>query len=291
MTPPEAPSQTRYLSLAITFHLDPPVSGDVAYKCGQEVAEAIQGEGAMSSTDDDNPGLIAWRIPVQAAPWTTHEDLLAALHRATLDHMEGPSRTRHVRLEELSAVTVEELARQARNRRPDLVGIDEFREILAPDGSDILSRQRFYQLQQRPDFPRPLHRGIWIRQIATDYARGRNRTVGRPPGTPARSPQPVIGADGQEHCPVCSAAVERDEPIDVTTRADAEAGRRPTQPGLWRCPNGCDPRERLADEPHVAVEHGPGGNVARCTVCGAAAGTDSGHAPPAIEHDPGCGAV
>lgn len=44
-----------------------------------------------------------------------------------------------------------------------------------------------------------------------------------------------------DRCPVCGGPVDV-EHVDVTTRPDARAGRRPTIPMRWSCPEGCDPR-------------------------------------------------
>ncbi len=135
----------------------------------------------MTTTDADRPGYVAWRLPYRPTdPWHDASAAAEALQIAVRDLLD-PGPGFQLTVEEVGVITVEELTRQARNRRPDLVGVDEFREILAPAGQDTLSRQRFYQLRDRPDFPRPIHRGIWLRHVAQEYADGRNTSAGRPP--------------------------------------------------------------------------------------------------------------
>lgn len=245
---PTPPSD--HLALTITVHVDPPLpDGDTAHRVGQQLANLLAGSGAATShATDEAPDRITWMVPLEDED-AELVDLLRATDTFARDLLAREG-ARTVQVLALEAVDSGELQRRGeqRARGLDQVGIDEFRELLAPPGQERISRQRFYQLRDRADFPQPVRRGLWQREVARQFADGRRRH-------PDPTPSPVVD-DAGARCPVCQVPVERDEPIDVTTRADAQAGRSPTQLGRWSCPNGCDPR---AGTPGLGAPRAQGG--------------------------------
>ncbi|MEK6443553.1 hypothetical protein [Pseudonocardia sp. T1-2H] len=73
--------------------------------------------------------------------------------------------------------------RLARPSTPDVIGLDDFLELLGTGGKP-LSRQRLHQLRETdPAFPKAVARGVWLRTPAERYAAARNTRTGRPPKT------------------------------------------------------------------------------------------------------------
>ena len=119
--------------------------------------------------DDDTP-LASWTAltgPVQP------DDLggvIAAVHDIATAGVRAAG-VAEVVVHELSATSDEELTRKGRTReRAQLVGVDEFREMLARDGADRIGRTRFWELMGLPEAPKAVARGKWTRHQAEAFA-------------------------------------------------------------------------------------------------------------------------
>lgn len=172
-------------ALTVTAHVDPPLADDLTL-ARRVTAEHLPGaRPVMASGGDqaDGPHLASWTVLLDPTDSTPPHAALAALHAGLCDAVHAAGSSFH--LEELTAVTTEHLARQARTReRAQLVGVEELRSMLARDGEQRLGRTRLYELLHREDAPKPVRPGKWTRHQAEAFAAV---VKGRPgPGRPSR---------------------------------------------------------------------------------------------------------
>ncbi|MEV1295236.1 hypothetical protein [Pseudonocardia sp. NPDC049635] len=174
--------------LTLTLHTDPPLDDNNVRDIGRRVTDNIDGARIVMTSHgqgaDDDAHLASWTVLAGSTDARGVAAALAELHRVALDavHALGVMR---VAVEELSATSDAELTRKARAReRAQLVGVDEFCEMLARPGEAPLSRSRFYELvKATPGFPEPVRPGRWTRhQAEAAAAELRDRPgPGRPP--------------------------------------------------------------------------------------------------------------
>lgn len=173
-------------TLTLSARLDPPLDGETIWTVGMRVGEQhLGGRPVMTSHGEDEagPGWASWTVIAKELDPDAAPDVLAVLDREVRAAVRAEGVTSFV-VEELAATSVATLEWQARMRDATrLVGVEEFRELLARDGQERIGRTRFYELAATPEFPRPVRRGLWTRHQAVAYAaeaRDRPRQ-GRPP--------------------------------------------------------------------------------------------------------------
>ncbi|WP_139324245.1 MULTISPECIES: hypothetical protein [unclassified Pseudonocardia] len=175
--PPAEQSTQPLLSLSLSLHLDPPTVDDLT-ELVDGIARRFDPDAGrpMSSWSTDSPRswislTLPYRVPVDRASWSL-ADLLAELTEAA--RRELGRRGRHGSVAGVEALTMGEVDRRIRERPgpPDVVGIDECREILGYPKKPI-SRARFYQLAERDGFPSALVRGVYYRASMEQYAADR----------------------------------------------------------------------------------------------------------------------
>jgi hypothetical protein len=171
------------LTLALTLSADihPPLAGpQAAQQLGREIARRSDAKLVGTSLSEDH-GRVSWTV-LRARTDGAYSYPLLELERAVhavvreADGWEGAL----IRPTELRALAVDEIDdRPDEPTIPDLVGVDEFAELLG------VNRARFYQLRDRPDlgFPGPVARGVYLRASAEQYAQDRARRLGRQAAT------------------------------------------------------------------------------------------------------------
>jgi hypothetical protein len=169
------------LTLTMSADIDPPLAGpQAAQQLGREIARRSDAQLAGTSLSPDH-GRVSWTVRrprsegAYSYPLLELERTVHAVVRET-EGWEGAL----IRPTELRVLTADDVDdRPDEPSIPDLVGVDEFAELLG------VNRARFYQLRDRPDlgFPGPVARGVYLRASAEQYAQDRARRLGRQAAT------------------------------------------------------------------------------------------------------------
>ncbi|GAA3081681.1 hypothetical protein GCM10010464_52260 [Pseudonocardia yunnanensis] len=165
------------LTLSLSADIDPPLAGpQAAQQLGREIARRSDATLAGTSLSADH-GRVSWTV-LRPRTDGAYAHPLLELERtvhAVVREVQGWERAL-IRPIELRVLTVDDIDdRPDEPTIPDLVGVDEFAELLG------VNRARFYQLRDRPDlgFPGPVARGVYLRASAEQYAQDRTRRLGR----------------------------------------------------------------------------------------------------------------
>jgi hypothetical protein len=168
------------VTLTLSADIDPPLAGpQAAQELGREIARRSDAKLAGTSLSEDH-ARVSWTV-LRPRPDGAYSYPLLELERAVhavvreADGWEGAL----IRTAELRARTADEIDQRVAPTIPDLVGVDEFAELLG------VNRARFYQLRDRPDlgFPGPVARGVYLRASAEQYKQDRDRRLGRSTAT------------------------------------------------------------------------------------------------------------
>ena len=163
------------LTLNLSAEIDPPIAGpEAAHQLGREIARLADAQLAGTSMAIGT-GRVTWTV-LRHKPDDGNSYALLDLERAVhtvvrqTDGWEGA----RIQTIDLRARTNDEVARQvAQPSIPDLVGVDEFAELLG------VNRSRFYVLRDRPGFPTPIAKGVYLKVMAEQYAQERAEQLGR----------------------------------------------------------------------------------------------------------------
>lgn len=176
---PNAERTTQPLSLSLTLHLEPPLEGDprvlVDAIAARFDAGAPSGPASTHRTEGPHDYVSLtwpWRPPAHLAD----HDLAMHLDGLALAAVKAAAEWDITAVVTgLEALTMAEVDRRIREHPgpPDVVGIDECREILGQPGEPI-SRARFYELAKREEFPTPMRRGVYFRAAMVRYAAERH---------------------------------------------------------------------------------------------------------------------
>ena len=183
------PPLTAPLMLSITADLQPTPDPRTAHQIGRGIAQLAGRTGgtavlAGTSTHADSP-IVTWRLGIDAGHQGTSDfqtigHLAESVEQFTGAAIAGWNEDTRIRVVELQISTADQIKRRlAQPTIPDLIGVDEFVELLG------VNRSRFYQLRDKPDpgFPAQVGRGVYLRTMAEKYVEERNSRLGREAAT------------------------------------------------------------------------------------------------------------
>jgi hypothetical protein len=194
-----APVVETWLSLTLTVLVDPPQPADDLMRLGDRAAARVtsNSRARVAGTHATGPGLleqVTWMLSLPAPRGEPLGSVLSRFEAAAREEAESGIALQTASLEGFTLDQLRARAEQQRDTRAQVVGVDEFRELLGEPGKP-LSRQRLYELREQPDFPPAIARGVWHRGTAEHYALTRRRAGGRPPRGDV---QPTLGASCAE---------------------------------------------------------------------------------------------